>query len=107
MFLRAQRSLWGCLLSPAEKAVRDHRSQILSLAASYGFLTVKVFGSVARGTSDHKSDLDLLVETSENTSLLDVGGFLMDVRDMVKVPVDVVTMAALKPRIRQSSARGN
>jgi predicted nucleotidyltransferase len=59
-----------------------------------------VFGSVARGTADSQSDLDLLVDAPEDLSLLALGGFLMDVRDLLGIQVDVVTRRSLKPRLQ-------
>jgi len=82
------------------QALNDHRQEILSLAERYQLTDVKVFGSVARGSDDESSDLDLLVDAPESVSLLALGGFLMDLRDLLGVPVDVTTVKMLKPRIR-------
>lgn len=41
--------------------LREKREDILRTAARHGARTVRTFGSVARGDSDEKSDLDLLV----------------------------------------------
>jgi len=42
--------------------LRRRRDQILRVAAAGGASNVRVFGSVARGTADERSDVDLLVE---------------------------------------------
>lgn len=47
------------------------REEILHIAASHGARNVRVFGSVARGEADEKSDIDLLVEFEPGRSLLD------------------------------------
>jgi len=39
--------------------IDKQRNQILALAAKYGAFNVRVFGSVARGDADSKSDVDL------------------------------------------------
>jgi predicted nucleotidyltransferase len=59
-----------------------------------------VFGSVARGEADEKSDIDFLVEMERGRSLLDLGGLLMDLQDVLGREVDVVTERGLNPRIR-------
>lgn len=92
-------------MNRAAQALNDHRQEILSLAERYQLTGVKVFGSVARGSDDDASDLDLLVDAPEGVSLLSHGGFLMDVRDLLGVPVDVTTVKMLKPRIRDRVLR--
>lgn len=76
------------------------RDQIAVVAARRGATNVRVFGSVARGEATPLSDLDLLVDLEPGRSLVDLGGLLMDVADLLGVEVDVVTEASLKPRVR-------
>jgi predicted nucleotidyltransferase len=45
--------------------VRARRQEILRILATHGAANPRVFGSVARGTADEKSDLDLLVDLRE------------------------------------------
>lgn len=80
--------------------VSNNRSEILKLAHQYQMGEVRVFGSVARRTDDDQSDLDLLVSPTAPVSLLAMGGFLMDVRELLGVQVDVMSVSTLKPRIR-------
>ncbi len=83
-----------------EELLRIKRVEILRLARKYGAQNVRVFGSVARGEADEQSDIDFLVDMEPGRSLLDMGGLLMDLRDLLGREVDVVTMNGLKPRIR-------
>lgn len=71
--------------------LRNTRDQILQTAAQYGVRRVRIFGSVARGTDDAASDVDFLVEMTPDRSLLDLGGFLYEVRSLLGKEVDVVT----------------
>ena len=80
--------------------LRSKREEILSLARRHGASNVRVFGSVARGEADEKSDVDFLVDMDSGRSLLDMGGLLMDLRDLLGCEVDVVTVKGLKERIR-------
>lgn len=89
-------------MRPAKRALDEHRNEILAIAERYHLRSVRVFGSVARGTDDETSDLDLLVDAPEGVSLLALGGFLMDVREVLEVPVDVTSERMLKPRMRES-----
>jgi predicted nucleotidyltransferase len=77
------------------------RAQILALARRHGAYNVRVFGSVARGEADDASDVDFLVDLEPGRSLLDLGGLVMDLADLLGRPVDVVTVRGLKARIRQ------
>ena len=81
--------------------LRSKREQILRTAAQYGVRRVRVFGSVARGTDDEQSDIDFLVELAPDRSLLDLGGFLYEVRSLLGTEVDVVTEKGLRQRIRE------
>lgn len=83
-----------------ETLLSTRRQEILALAARHGASNVRVFGSVARGEAGPASDIDLLVDLEPGRDLLDLGGLLMDLRDLLQVPVDVGTEPMLKERIR-------
>jgi uncharacterized protein len=78
----------------------QHRADILAVAARHGATTVRVFGSVARGEADENSDIDFLVELEDGRNLLDLGGLVVELRELLGRPVDVVTVRGLKDRIR-------
>ncbi|MGM0576195.1 MAG: nucleotidyltransferase family protein [Myxococcota bacterium] len=69
-------------------------------ATRHGVLSVRVFGSVARGEPSADSDLDLLVDFEPHRSLLDLVGFAQDLEDALGHPVDVVTEGSLSPYLR-------
>jgi len=81
--------------------VAAHRPEILEIAARYGASNLRLFGSAARGDADAASDVDLLVDLEPGRSLLDLGGLLMDVQELLDCRVDVVTEAGLRPRMRE------
>lgn len=84
-----------------EELRRTYRDAILRLAARYGAHNVRIFGSVARGEADARSDVDVLVDLEPGRSLLDLGGLLMDLQNLMEHSVDVTTEQGLRPRIRQ------
>ncbi len=88
-----------------EELLQEKRKDILEIAVRHGARNVRVFGSAARGEADEKSDLDFLVEMEPGRSLLDLGGLLMDLRDLLGCEVDVITERGLKPRIRDRVLR--
>ena len=81
------------------------REEILRIAASHGARNVRVFGSVARGDADEKSDIDLLVEFEPGRSLLDHAGLWLDLQELLGCKVDVVSERGIKPRIRERVLR--
>ena len=80
--------------------LQSHRNDILSIAARHGAHNVRVFGSVARGEARPDSDVDILVDMEPGRSLLDLGGFLVELQTLLGVEVDVVTEKGLRPRVR-------
>lgn len=79
--------------------LRERREEILAAARARGASRVRVFGSVARGDDSPSSDVDFLVELEPTRSLLDLGGLVMDLRDLLDREVDVVTERNLRPRV--------
>jgi predicted nucleotidyltransferase len=79
-----------------------HREQIQRIAARHGAMSLRVFGSVARGDARPDSDVDLLVEMERGRTLLDVVAIKQDVEDLLDRKVDVVTQAAISPYMRES-----
>ena len=77
------------------------KEEILRIAAKHGARNVRIFGSVARGEARPDSDVDFLVDMEPGRTLFDMGGLLMDLRDLLGLEVDVVTEHGLKPRIRE------
>lgn len=80
--------------------IEAHREELRALARRHGVRSIRVFGSMARDDADTDSDVDLLVETTPQTSGFDLGALLMDAQDLLGRRVDVVTEAALHPAIR-------
>jgi len=85
--------------------LQRHREQILALAEKRGASHVRVFGSVARGEAGDASDVDFLVEFEPQRSLLDQGGLLADLQDLLGCPVDILSERALRPRFKERILR--
>ncbi|MDZ7734175.1 MAG: helix-turn-helix domain-containing protein [Acidimicrobiia bacterium] len=75
-------------------AVRD---RIRALAAEHGLSNVRLFGSVARGEDGPESDVDLLVDVGDDTSLLDTAAFAAAIEDLLgsRRTVDVASSRSL------------
>lgn len=84
-----------------EKLLQEKREDILRLATKRGAYNMRIFGSVARGEADFQSDVDILVDLEPGRSLLDLGGLLMDLQDLLQCRVDVVTERGLRASLRE------
>lgn len=85
--------------------IKSLKHEIMTLAAKRGAIQVSVFGSVARGDADSRSDVDFLVKMEPGRSLMDLGGLLEDLKKLLSCDVDVVTAEGLRPRIREEVLR--
>ncbi len=71
-----------------------------TVRARYGVLHLAVFGSVGRGEASESSDLDVLVDFVGSATFDGYMGLKLFLEDSLGVRVDLVTRAALKPRLR-------
>ena len=85
--------------------LKQKRVQVLETAARYGAYDVRVFGSIARNDANDASDIDILVNMEPGRSLMDLGGLLYDLRELLGIEVDVVTEKGLRARIREQVLR--
>lgn len=89
---------WSMRLEELRVTKRD---QILQIAANHGAHNVRVFGSAARGDDNPASDVDFLVDLEPERTLMDLGGLLMDLQELLQVRVDVATEGMLRPTVRR------
>jgi hypothetical protein len=80
--------------------VEARKPDIRVLAERYGISNVRIFGSVARGDSHARSDIDFLVDIPREATLFDLSRFRRELAALLGVDVDVVSSRALLPRDR-------
>jgi predicted nucleotidyltransferase len=80
--------------------VGQKRATILELAEKHGARNVRVFGSASQDEAGPESDIDILVDLEPGRSLLDLGGLLMDLDELLGRKVDIVTEKGLHWYIR-------
>jgi predicted nucleotidyltransferase len=81
------------LATSAERSSAAVHDEIV--AGAHGALTVRIFGSVARGDSGPGSDLDVLVDMGDGPSLFEHAALQGDLADLLGCPVHVVTTSGL------------
>lgn len=77
-----------------------HRAQIRRVVAAHRACNARVFGSVARGVDTDQSDIDILVDPTPETTLFDIGAIRHELRQLLGIPVDVLTPRALPDKFR-------
>jgi hypothetical protein len=77
-----------------------HRAAIRRVIESHRVRNVRVFGSALRGDDSEQSDLDLLVDPTPETTLFDIGAIRRELRELLGIPVDVLTPRALPEKFR-------
>jgi len=87
------------------KTLLKKRNAILEIARKWGAYDIRIFGSVARGDVGRSSDIDFIVRFQPDRSLLDHGGLLMDLQDLLGVKVDVISEAGMRDRFRQHALK--
>lgn len=85
-----------------DNLLREKREQIIAIAEKHGANNVRIFGSVARGEADEKSDLDLLVDyCSERRSSWFPLRLIRELEALLGCKVDITTEQGLKERIKE------
>jgi predicted nucleotidyltransferase len=82
------------------QALALHRARIRQIALSHRVQDIRVFGSTARGEDTEGSDLDLLVEPTPETTLLDIGAIRFELKQLLGLDIDVLTPNALPDKVR-------
>jgi predicted nucleotidyltransferase len=86
-------------MKPSE-ALTAHRTELRELVGRHGLLHPRVFGSVLTGTDDEQSDLDLLVDAGETTTLFTLARLEHAARELLGVRVSVLTPGFLSTKFR-------
>jgi hypothetical protein len=86
--------------------ITKHREAILALAAKHGATEVRVFGSVARGDDDDRSDIDLFVRRVPGTDPFLIFDFQESLQSLLACEVDVLAdQPLMRPDLRAEIVR--
>ena len=85
-------------MSTRRETLEANRAAIMGLVREHRGLSVEVFGSVARGDDSDGSDIDLLVEFTDDSSLFDLLHLQDSLEALLGCSVDVVSVGALTDR---------
>lgn len=86
-------------MKPSE-ALNSYRAEIRQVVESNHARNPRVFGSVIHGDDTEESDLDLLVDPTPDTSLMDIAKIQGRLQRLLGISVDVLTPKALPEHFR-------
>jgi predicted nucleotidyltransferase len=81
-------------------ALNTHREAIRAIALRHRVTNVRVFGSVVHGDDVEGSDLDILVEPTAETTMMDIARIQLELGQLLNVGVDVLTPRGLPAKFR-------
>ncbi|MEO8885585.1 MAG: nucleotidyltransferase domain-containing protein [Mucilaginibacter sp.] len=81
--------------------VKQYQELILPVLKRYFVRHAAIFGSVAKGSANANSDLDILIEPSKDFTLFKLLNLEEEISALLKCKVDLVEYSALKPSIKQ------
>jgi uncharacterized protein len=87
-------------MRPSE-VLPQHRDAIRRMVLDSGMANPRLFGSVVHGDDADDSDLDLLVDPSPETSLLDIAKLQIELEATVGIKVDLRTPKFLPATFRE------
>ncbi|MCK4431384.1 MAG: nucleotidyltransferase family protein [Candidatus Aminicenantes bacterium] len=80
--------------------IMEIKNKIMPVLNKYGVKKASLFGSVVREEQTDSSDIDLLVELPETASLLELASLKLDLEEILKKKVDVLTFDSLHPLLK-------
>lgn len=80
--------------------ILEIKNKIMPILKKYGVKKASLFGSVVREQQTENSDIDLLVELPETASLFELANLKLDLEEILKKKVDVLTFDSLHPLLK-------
>ncbi len=80
--------------------IEKYKEKILAKLKEHEVKRASLFGSIVREEMTDESDIDLLIEFKGIKSLLDLARLKIELEDMLKCKVDVLTYNSLHPLLK-------
>lgn len=97
-------ALLGALPLRPSVALDRRRAQVAAAVRHHGGRDAAVFGSVAHGTDEPGSDLDVMVAFEDGRDIVDLLALQADLEELLTVPVDVVSAGSSGEVARRARA---
>lgn len=80
--------------------VNKIKESVDRILIKYDVKRAALFGSIVRGEDTEESDIDMLVEFKGRKSLLDLSGLRLELQEILKRKVDILTYDSLHPLLK-------
>jgi predicted nucleotidyltransferase len=80
--------------------IPEIKNRIMPVLKEYGIKKAALFGSIVRGESTEDSDIDILVDMPETATLLELAALKIELEEILKKNVDVLTYDSLHHLLR-------
>jgi len=80
--------------------LEEIRNKIIPVLQRHDTKRAAIFGSFVREEQKEDSDIDILVEFKGNKSLLDLAGLKIELEEVLRRKVDVLTYNSLHPLLK-------
>jgi len=87
----------------ASQLLEKYSDEIRLIARRYeqvGIRNLRVFGSVAKGLDTDKSDVDFLVDTEPQVTLLTIGGMYYELEQLLGSKIDLITTGSIPESVK-------
>lgn len=86
--------------------IEEIKQKIIPILKHHKVRRAGLFGSAARKEMKPDSDIDILVDITDDISLLDFVGIKLEIEEAIGRKVDLVEYASIKPLLRESILSG-
>jgi len=80
--------------------IQSIKKQVVPTLKRAGATKIAIFGSYARGDSNKKSDIDILVKFKNGITLLKLSGVKIALEEKTDKKVDLITYGGINPRLK-------
>jgi predicted nucleotidyltransferase len=84
-----------------EYQIEEIKKTLIEVLREHGVKKAALFGSIVRGEATEESDIDLLIEFEGRKSLLDLAGLKLELQELLRRRVDVLTYKSLHPLLKE------
>ncbi|MCK4695059.1 MAG: nucleotidyltransferase family protein [Candidatus Cloacimonetes bacterium] len=81
--------------------IENIKKRLIKVLIEHEVKKAALFGSIVRGEATEDSDIDLLIEFKGRKSLLDLVGLKLELQELLRRKVDVVTYKSLHPLLKE------
>jgi len=87
----------------ASQLLEKYSDEIRLIARRYeqeGIRNLRVFGSVAKDLDTDKSDVDFLIDTEPQVTLLTIGGMYYELEQLLGSKIDLITTGSIPESVK-------